>query len=54
MVALRAGKKSSRLVSRLRLEQARLGSVSLAILNEPEPSLNLWLATLMSRAEPAR
>jgi hypothetical protein len=50
----RAGKKSSRLASRLGLDQARLGSVRLASLNEPEPSLIPWLATLTSRAEPAR
>jgi hypothetical protein len=35
-------------------EPARLGSVRLASLNEPEPSLIPWLATLTSRAEPAR
>jgi ribonuclease HI len=34
--------------------RARSGSVRLASLNEPEPSLIPWLATLMSRAEPAR
>jgi hypothetical protein len=48
----RAG--SVRLASRLGLDQARLGSVRLASLNEPEPSLIPWLATLTSRAEPAR
>jgi hypothetical protein len=42
--------KSSRLASRLGLDQARLGSVRLARLNEPEPSLIPRLATLTSRA----
>jgi hypothetical protein len=48
----RAGKKARG--SRAGSGSIRLGSVRLASLNEPEPSLIPWLATLTSRAGSVR
>lgn len=52
-ISTRAGKKKTR-GSRAGLGSLRLGSDMLTSLNEPKPSLLLWLAQTTSGAEPER